>query len=417
MNIGYACLTLGVRGAEMKSCMRKSADESRLALIIKQNLDALENIIEYNIRSGIRLFRISSDIIPFGSNKEVNKLPWQQLFPEQFRRIGLKIRKGGLRVSMHPGQYTVLNSPQSGITARAIEDIAYHTQVLDCLQTDSTSKIVLHIGGAYDNKKEAVKRFISHFKSLDEGMKRRIVLENDDKIYTIEEVLEIASVLGVPVAYDNLHNAVNPCGSSDAEWISACAKTWGKHDGRQKVHYSEQDLLKRPGSHSRSVNATRFLDFCESIKHISPDIMLEVKDKNLSAIKCINCVSPERGIKALESEWDRYKYTVLEKSPADYIKMHQLLWDKTGCPAAQLYNIIDAAIQKQSDTVNIINTAQHIWGHFKDITSSDEKERFHSIIERFRNGSVTSAFVKNHLKKLAEKYGPVYLLDSYYFIF
>ena len=43
------------------------------------------------------------------------------------------------------------------------------------------------------------------------------------------------------------------------------------------------------------------------------DVMLEVKDKNISALKCINCVS-NTGIGMLEAEWARYKYCVLELS-------------------------------------------------------------------------------------------------------
>ena len=55
-----------------------------------------------------------------------------------------------------------------------------------------------------------------------------------------------------------------------------------------KVHYSEQDIFKKKGSHSPSISINSFLEYYEEVKEFSPDIMLEVKDKDVSAIKCIN---------------------------------------------------------------------------------------------------------------------------------
>ncbi len=76
------------------------------------------------------------------------------------------------------------------------------------------------------------------------------------------------------------------------DWINECKKTWKEKDGFQKIHYSQQDPLKRTGSHSNTIKIDEFLDFYESLGRKDIDIMLEVKDKNLSALKCINCTSP-----------------------------------------------------------------------------------------------------------------------------
>jgi UV DNA damage endonuclease len=98
-----------------------------------------------------------------------------------------------------------------------------------------------------------------------------------------------------------------------------------RKDGRQKVHYSQQARGKSAGSHSGSIAADEFLDFFASLEGDKPDIMLEVKDKNLSAVKCINCTAEQGSIGALELEWGRYKYAVLEKAPDDYRKIRELL--------------------------------------------------------------------------------------------
>ncbi len=288
MIIGYACHTVGVLNTEIKGCILKNATEERLSELIQHNLRSLENIIEYNFTNGIKLFRISSDIIPFGSSP-VNTLNYRELYKERLLTIGNKIKETGLRVSMHPGQYTVLNSPDVQVVSRAVDDLKYHTGFLDSLGVDSSNKIILHIGGAYGDKKTSIQRFLDRYTDLNENIKKRLVIENDDKSYHIGDVLEIGIKAGIPVVYDNLHNKLNICDPTkdDFYWIKLCHNTWKEKDGRQKVHYSQQDKTKGRGAHSDTIAINEFMQFYESIIDINPDIMLEVKDKNISALKCM----------------------------------------------------------------------------------------------------------------------------------
>lgn len=292
MRIGYACLTIGVPNTSMKRCLMKNASEAKLLELIPHNLDSLENIIDYNIKNNIRLFRISSDLIPFGSSP-INKIPWWNLYQSKFLRIGSKIKDNGIRVSMHPGQYTVINSPDEDVVKRAIDDLNYHSKVLDSLGVGIEHKIILHIGGVYNDKKSAVSRFISNFNNIAVSIKDRVALENDDKSFNICDVLEIGKVLSVPIVFDNLHNEINPCNmqKSDILIINECKKTWKERDGVQKIHYSQQNPNKKPGSHSSSILIDKFMDFCSALQRDDIDIMLEVKDKNLSAVNCINSLS------------------------------------------------------------------------------------------------------------------------------
>lgn len=138
-------------------------------------------------------------------------------------------------------------------------------------------------------------RFVTNYYSLPASIRNRIALENDDKSYNICDVLEIAAIIGAPVVYDNLHNEMNPCDRNkcDVFWINECKKTWKGDDGIQKIHYSQQDPSKRPGSHSESILFDKFMAFYSSLEQDDIDIMLEVKDKNLSALNCISSLSPE----------------------------------------------------------------------------------------------------------------------------
>jgi len=417
MCIGYACLTVGVPHTALKSCISKNASNERLLDLISNNLISLENTIDYNIKNNIMLFRISSDLIPFGSS-QVNSLPWWDLFASQFLMIGKKIIASGMRVSMHPGQYTVLNSPHEEVVKRAIEDLNYHTLVLGSLGLGAEHKIVLHIGGIYSDKTQAIQRFVTTYHGLDDAVKQRVVLENDDKSYNICDVLEIATIVKAPVIFDNLHNKINFCNSQENElyWINECRKTWQKKDGHQKMHYSQQDLQKKPGSHSNSIRINEFVDFYTNLERKELDIMLEVKDKNISAVKCINCTDSDKSIKTLELEWSRYKYKILENSPSDYVKIRKLLQNKNNYPAISFYNLIEGALHKDCTIGNSINAALHIWGYFKEIGADKEKTNFLKNIENYKQGKISIKTIKNSLWKMAVKYQQLYLLDSYYFV-
>lgn len=279
----------------MKSCIMKNATEERLKELIEYNLSSLDHILDYNIKNGILLFRISSDIIPFGSSP-VNSLNWSEIFEQRFIRLGDKIKKSGMRVSMHPGQYTVLNSPNQEIVERAILDLNYHVRFLDSLGLSSEHKIILHIGGVYGNKEEAIERFCNNYLKLEEAVRRRLVIENDDKSYHIKDVLDIGKRIGIPVVFDNLHHNAKPAEENRLlqYWLDECRKTWLPKDGTQKIHYSQQNTDKKAGSHSENIRIDEFLQFISELSNEDLDIMLEVKDKNISAIKCINCLIPGR---------------------------------------------------------------------------------------------------------------------------
>lgn len=416
MKIGYACLTLGVYNTNFKTCTLKTATQENLLNITAHNLETLDRILDYNIKMGITLFRISSDIIPFGSSP-INDLPWDEIFQERFQIIGEKLKAENIRVSMHPGQYTVLNSPNTEVVKRAIEDLNYHNRFLTALGTEKSSKIILHIGGIYSDKTAAIARFGKNYQLLSQGVKDRLVIENDDKSYNIGDVLQIGTTNHIPVVYDNLHNQVLPFDVSkdDNYFITLANQTWQADDGQQKIHYSQGAPLKRAGSHSKTIDLEVFNEFLKSIPDV--DIMLEVKDKNLSAVKANNLIANDKKISHLEKEWARYKYNILEHDPNRYKEIRNLLKDKAGYPVVEFYALIDQALTIESSQGNQLNAASHVWGYFKDQATESEKKKYLSYIESFKKGTYSINAVKGLLLKMAEKYGNEYLLNSYYFYF
>lgn len=414
MNIGYACLTVGVMNTKISTCMLKNASLERLTSLIQSNLNALDHILDYNIENGIKLFRISSDIIPFGSHP-VNSLEWWTLFELQLKEIGEKARANDIRLSMHPGQYTVLNSPDQGVVERAVLELQYHAKFLDAMGLGFESKIVLHIGGAYGDKVTAIERFRKQYRCLDKNVRSRLVIENDDRVYTIADVLSIGQKEGIPVVFDNLHHKVNPDNRyEEIQWITACKKTWKQEDGTQKIHYSQQAESKRLGSHSLTLDMDDFQQFYNSISDFDLDIMVEVKDKNLSALKCVNVISSPK-IHQLEQEWGRYKYLVLEHSPRIYNEIRQLLKVKKDYPVLELYRLIDEARRTPIVGGVAVNAAQHIWGYVNILAGEKSTKRFKQEVEKVKQGGTTVP-IKRLLWKLAVEQGQSYLIDSLYFM-
>ena len=141
MSIGYVSLIMSEPGLKMKSCILKNASEERLIFLIKHNIEMLNKILDFNYTHSIFLFRISSGFIPFASHT-INKINWCKMFKKGLLKLGEKAKKYGVRLSMHPGQYTTLTTLDNEVLERSINDLQYQTSVLDCMGLDSSNKII-----------------------------------------------------------------------------------------------------------------------------------------------------------------------------------------------------------------------------------------------------------------------------------
>jgi UV DNA damage endonuclease len=290
IRIGYACINSKLTSPN-RTCRLKNATPERILELAAANLAALERILEWNVAHGIELFRITSDVVPFGSHK-INKVPWPTILRADLERIGGFIRAKHLRVSMHPGQFTVLNSPRREVVASSVQELAYHSKFLDALGLDDTHKIVIHLGGIYDDKVQSLKRLVRNCRALGDRIRARLVIENDERCYTVADALGAARAIGIPVVFDVFHHRWNPALQSYPlrAIIQRCAATWRRRDGRVKIHYSNQWPGQPPGTHSKTISMAKFQDFYREICDLDVDIMLEVKDKERSVVRLMKCL-------------------------------------------------------------------------------------------------------------------------------
>jgi len=286
MKLGYPCInwTLSCKGN--RTFRLKSYSEKRLIETVDNNLDCLIEMLNFNIDNKLLFFRITSDLVPFASHP-ICKYDWQNHFKEKFQNIGEIIKNNNIRISMHPDQFIVLNSKNEEVVKRSIAELNYHSEVLDLMKLDKTAKIQLHIGGAYDNKVKSLNRFAEKYKGLNSKIKSRLVIENDDKIFSYKDCSYLYEKIKIPLLFDVFHHSILNNKESISEIFEHQNTTWGKKEGIPMIDYSSQKPNFRPGSHAEKIDINDFQKFLENSKPFDFDIMLEIKDKESSALKAV----------------------------------------------------------------------------------------------------------------------------------
>ena len=292
MRIGYPCINRGIGCRSGATFRLASYSEERLMQTVQNNLNCLLRILKFNGEKRILFFRITSDLVPFASHP-VCRFPWQRQFAEDFERIGEFVRNHDIRISMHPDQFTLINTPDEAILERSCRELAYHADILDCMGLPSTAKVQVHIGGVYHDREKSMERFVERYLKLEEPIKSRLVIENDDRLYTLSDCLDIHARTGAPVLLDIFHHRVKSSGESTGEAVRKAGATWTGADGPLMVDYSSQQPGKRAGVHAESIDLQDFSDFLEISSPCNMDIMLEIKDKEKSALAAIEVAASD----------------------------------------------------------------------------------------------------------------------------
>ena len=256
-NLGYACINLTLhdqgittnRGMIRRTFLEKGiAYASELAL---QNVQALLQIVEWNVANGIRVFRVTSDLFPWASEYKLEDLPHFTEIRSYLEAVG----RHPIRISAHPGPFNKLAG--SGATlANTIKDLEIHSHVFDLMGLPATHwhKINIHVGGAYGDKGETLKRFAENFKLLSTNLRGRLTVENDDKpgLYTVADLQGLHQMIGIPIVFDYFHHKLHPGTQTEEEAFIMAYNTW---DVKPVFRYSSsrrdnEDPTTKKDSHS-----------------------------------------------------------------------------------------------------------------------------------------------------------------------
>jgi UV DNA damage endonuclease len=289
MNLGYACInmSLGKKVTTNRTMIKRTFLEKGLDYVsdcVIQNVADLERIIEWNEQNGIKMYRMSSDMMPWATEYQFEQLKdWNEI-AIILKRCGDKATKYGQRLSFHPGPFNVLVSPKEAVVQNTINDLEVHGRLMDALGLSKTpyNKINIHCNGVYGDKQSAMDRFIDNFKLLSDSVKSRLTIENDDKasMYSVKDLMYIHNAIKIPIVFDYHHHTFNTGNLSEQDALELAMSTWPKGI-TPAVHYSESKMGSKPQAHS---------DFVERIPETYGnivDIMVEAKQKDLAILKFI----------------------------------------------------------------------------------------------------------------------------------
>lgn len=288
MRIGYACInmTLGQQKITTNRGMVKRTFDSKgvkyasdLAL---QNVRDLITVINWNHQHGINFYRMSSDMFPWMSEYQFDDLPDISRIRNLLSGLGKIVSDNNHRLTFHPGPFNVLASPNQDVITKTVAELNRHSQIMDMIGLPNTpfSKINIHVGGAYGNKSDALKRWVDNFHLLSDSTKSRLTIENDDKpnMFTVSDLMYVHEHTGIPIVFDYHHHNCHNDGMSTHEALQLAVSTWPT-DIVPAVHVSEprdDDNFRAHHDYVRNQVNTYGYDL---------DLMFESKAKELSVLE------------------------------------------------------------------------------------------------------------------------------------
>ncbi len=305
MRLGFAVKVLGREGLKSNDARRWQN-----APHLRTSIEYVHQIFDYLQETRISMYRLSSDFAPYLTHPDLPQFHNQlEEARDELTALGKRAQTMNLRLSFHPSQYILLNSPNEKLTETSMCDLDAQARILDMMGQNDDAVVVTHVGGVYDDRDAARSRFIERFNRLPEAAKRRVVLENDDKSWGVDDVLRIHEATGVRCIFDHQHhNCYNPDGRDVVDACCDIIKTWDK--GRPKIHFSspriEDRIIERRDKttkkivktataplatqHAEMIDASVFVPFARAVAQrfsgeVPFDVMCEAKAKDLAVIQ------------------------------------------------------------------------------------------------------------------------------------
>ncbi|MGC5325064.1 UV DNA damage repair endonuclease UvsE [Brevibacillus sp. SYSU BS000544] len=290
IRLGYACISMATPNNPNKkttvaqlSKLDHAERLKKLRKVMQTNFFNLMDVLEYNVNHQIFLYRLPSEFVPLATHQIAADWNWQQEFAWDFTKAGEYIRKFNIRLTSHPGHYSILNTPNKNVLQSTIKDFDYHARVFDAMGLDNNSVLVTHVGGVYGDKQESLARFKHNLGLLPPNIINRLVVENDDTSFTMLEVLDLCERVGLPMVLDIHHHHCVNNGEEIAHFIPRIIATWGERN--PKMHFSSPRSDEDFKSHADNLIVEDFLTFMDLVKNHDLDIMLECKNKDEALLK------------------------------------------------------------------------------------------------------------------------------------
>jgi UV DNA damage endonuclease len=292
--LGFAVKVLGGGGLPSHDGRRWQSNPD-----LGVSIEALHRILDYMEANDVRMYRVTSDFVPYATHPDHPRFHGQiERHAAALDAVGARARRAGVRLSLHPSQYIVLNARDDEVARKSMADLDVQSRLLDALGQGAEGVVVLHVGGVYGDREASLRRFATNFGRLPEPARRRLVVENDEFSFTVEDCLRLHADLGIPVVFDHQHHRLNPGSLGTEAAARAALATWpagvvpkvhfssprldGRLVGRGAGARMEAPLLRQ---HADYVDPFTFADLAGSLADLDFDVMLEAKAKDLALLK------------------------------------------------------------------------------------------------------------------------------------
>lgn len=294
-NLGYCCINLNLRPKKISvnnSCIRRTFTDkgieyvSKLALLNARNLI---EIIKWNEQNGFKVYRMSSDMIPWMSEYEIKDLPDYRKISTLLKGAGNLVLKYGQRLSFHPGPFNVLGSPNPILVQKTTKELNQHAEIMDLmgLPKSRVYPINIHCNGVYGDKIATLSRWASNYMLLSDSARSRLVVENDDKggMYSVKDLYDgIFKAVKVPITFDYHHHRFNDSGLTEKNAFELALSTWKYHGIKPLFHYSSCRRTFENNESKAQAHADYIYEKINDYGY-SVDIEVEAKAKELAVLR------------------------------------------------------------------------------------------------------------------------------------
>ena len=301
LRLGFPVKVMGQPNLKSNDTRRWQADPH-----LRVSLEYLDAIFGYLGRHGVDMYRMSSDLAPYATHPDMPQFHTMvRDSASDLAALGTRAKQQGLRLSFHPSQYVVLNSPDPELVRKSVADLTSQAEMLDLMELGPEAVMVIHVGGTYGDVAASNARWVQTWHTLPEPVRRRLVLEHDDIRFSASDVLWIHGHTGVRLIFDHQHFlCLNPDRLDMGETVRRILDTWPE-GVRPKIHFSsprtELRELKRKDKktkkvktvhvapiwtgHADYVHPFEFMGFMRSVAEREFDVMIEAKAKDLALIR------------------------------------------------------------------------------------------------------------------------------------
>ncbi|MCE5198169.1 MAG: UV DNA damage repair endonuclease UvsE [Armatimonadota bacterium] len=299
MRFGFAVKVLGDGGLPSHDTRRWQSGPH-----LSVSIGILRDVLAYLERMNIMMYRMSSDFVPYGTHPEMPQFHGQiDECRSELEDVGKEACRLGIRLSLHPSQFVVLNAIDEEVARKAAADLLLQSELLDSMELGDEAVVVTHVGGLYGDRESSIQRFTDRWQRLPEPAKRRVVVENDERMFNVADTLRIHEITGCRLIFDYQHHMLNPGRLSLNNALRKCLATWPT-DQTPKIHFSsprtEIRMLERKdpvtrkkvqvpqppliSQHADYINPLEYMMFMEHAEGLAFDVMLEAKAKDLALL-------------------------------------------------------------------------------------------------------------------------------------